>query len=280
MQLGDPQSGDRAYHDLRFVGPNIGLAVQSTGVGDHQLLRTTDGQHWAPVGTVGQHRTDYQFTSSDVGFYTAGTDIYRTRDGGKKWDRMYQCRVKAEMNGLTRDVNCEFAQMSFVDANIGYAMSQSIGGAAGLVIAKTEDGGATWTPWVVLPGEDGKEGALHFFDANTGVMRAGAKIFRTTDGGKTWAGVPGQIGGKPDVEFADAEVGWMMRYRAMLYTTDGGQSWVSRDIAFPASVDAFTLAQRDRGYAVGAHGMVYRYRIVPMEYTSKGMLAAPVMPRK
>ena len=159
---------------MRFVGPTIGFAVQSTGVGDHQLLRTTDGHSWAPAGTVGQHRTDYQFTSADVGFYTAGTDIFRTGDGGRKWERVYQCRIKAEINGLTRDVNCQFAQMSFVDATVGYAMSQTIGGAAGLVMAKTEDGGTTWMPWIVLPGEDGKEGALHFMDANTGVMRAGA----------------------------------------------------------------------------------------------------------
>jgi photosystem II stability/assembly factor-like uncharacterized protein len=253
--------------------------VQSTGVGDHQLLRTTDGEHWAPVGTVGQHRTDYQFTSSDVGFYTANTDIYRTRDGGRKWERVYECRIKVEINGLSRDVNCQFAQLSFVDANVGYAMSQTVGGDAGLVIARTDDGGTTWTSWVVLPGEDGKEGALHFIDATTGVMRAGAKVFRTTDGGKTWTGVPGQIGGKPDIDFADASVGWMMRYRAMMYTTDGGKSWISRDIAFPAAVDAFSLVQRDRGYAVGTHGMVYRYRIVPIDYTSPGMLAAPAMPR-
>jgi photosystem II stability/assembly factor-like uncharacterized protein len=279
-QLGDPQSNDRDYHDLRFAGPTIGFAVQSTGVGDHQLLRTTDGQTWTPVGTVGQHRTDYRFTSPDIGFYTAGTDIFRTRDAGRKWERVYQCAIKAEINGLTRAVSCEFAQLSFVNANVGYAMSKTIGGAAGLVIAKTEDGGTTWNAWVVLPGEDGKEGALHFIDANTGVMRAGAKVFRTTDGGKTWAGVPGQIGGKPDIEFANTDVGWMMRYRTMLYTTDGGKSWVSRDITFPASVEAFSLVQPDRGYAVGEHGMVYRYRIVPNEYTSKGMLVAPAMSRK
>jgi photosystem II stability/assembly factor-like uncharacterized protein len=279
-QLGDPQSSDRAYRDLRFVGPKTGFAVQSTGVGDHQLLRTTDGETWAPVGTVGQHRTDYQFTSADVGFYTGGSEIYRTRDGGRKWDRAYECRVKAEINGLTRDVNCQFAQMSFVDVNVGYAMSQAIGGGAGFVMAKTEDGGTTWTTWLVLPGEDGREGALHFTDANTGVIRAGAKVFRTADGGKTWTGVPGQIGGKPDLDFADSDVGWMMRYRAMMFPSYGGKCWVSRDIAFPAGVDAFDLVQRDRGYAVGAHGMAYRYRIVPIEYTSKGMLAAPAMPGK
>lgn len=69
----------------------------------------------------------------------------------------------------------------------------------------------------------------------------------------------------------------MMAYRMMLYTTNGGKSWVSREIPFPASVNVFSLVKRDRGYAVGEHVMEYRYRIVPVDYTSKGMLAAPAM---
>src|SRR5437868_1649275 len=84
-QLGDPQSGDRAYSGVRFLAPKLGFAVQSTGVGDHLLLRTTDGATWAPVGTVAQHRSDYRFTSAENGFVAAGAFIDRTRDGGKKW---------------------------------------------------------------------------------------------------------------------------------------------------------------------------------------------------
>jgi hypothetical protein len=37
------------------------------------------------------------------------------------------------------------------------------------------------------------------------------------------------------------------------------------------------LPARDRGYAAGEHGMVYRYRIVPVAYTSKGMLSATMI---
>src|SRR4051812_15009402 len=38
IELGDPGSSDRAYNDLRFAGPAL-FAVQSTGIGDHKLLR-------------------------------------------------------------------------------------------------------------------------------------------------------------------------------------------------------------------------------------------------
>jgi photosystem II stability/assembly factor-like uncharacterized protein len=174
-------------------------------------------------------------------------------------------------------VGCNLSQLAFPSANVGYAVSQGLG-EPGLVVAKSGDGGATWTPQIVLPGEDAREGALIFMDEKTGVLRAGAKMFRTTDGGQTWTGAIGQIGGKPAVKFADANVGWEIAYHTMMYTTDGGQKWTSRDIAFPASVNAFTLAGRQRGYAVGDHGMVYRYRVVPMDYMAKGMLDAPMMP--
>ena len=60
----------------------------------------------------------------------------------------------------------------------------------------------------------------------------------------------------------------------------GGASWVSQPVAFPAGVEAFSLVQPDRGYAVGEHGMVYRYRIVPFAYTTAGMLEAPAMVRR
>jgi hypothetical protein len=63
----------------------------------------------------------------------------------------------------------------------------------------------------------------------------------------------------------------------MNYTADGGQHWITRDIQFPASVEEFSLVRPDNGYVVGAHGMVYRFRAVPIEYTSKGMLAALAM---
>jgi photosystem II stability/assembly factor-like uncharacterized protein len=277
-QLGDPQSSNRPYRNLQFLNGSLGWAVQSTGVGDHTLLRTDDGQSWSPVGTVAQHRGDFRFTSRDTGFVAAGKTILRTEDGGKNWDPVYQCNVSVEVNGLTRNMECSFDKLDFVDASTGYAVSSGLDGGAGSVFAKTTDGGATWAATVILPGENAGEGALCFVDANAGVLRVlNGKMFRTADGGKTWAGAGMAPGGKPSVEFADAKVGWMVHYQTMGYTTDGGMHWVSRDIQFPTSVSAFSLAKPDSGYVVGDHGMVYRYRVVPVTYTAKGMLAAPAM---
>ena len=275
VQLGDPQSADRAYHDLRFLGPTMGWAVQSTGVGDHKLLRL-DGKEWKDAGTVAQHRGDYRFTSSQAGFVTS-RGILQTQDGGRRWRPVHGCEMTAEVKGLTRKLPCEFAKLFFLNERTGWAISNAGASGTGFVIARTQDGGATWEDSVVLPGEDPREGSIYFMDENHGALLTGGKFFYSADGGKTWTGATGQAGGKPDIEFADTRVGWAIHYQNMSYTVDGGQHWVSREIGFPAAVEAFSIVRPDSGYAVGAHGMVYRYRVVPIEYSSKGMLAAPAM---
>ena len=63
------------------------------------------------------------------------------------------------------------------------------------------------------------------------------------------------------------------------FTRNGGKLWTTRLIKCPAEVKAFSLPRRDRGYLVGDHGMIYRYRIVPVAYTAKGILDAPMMPQ-
>ena len=276
IQLGDPASADRAYSDFRFLDAKTGFAVQSALGGSDTLVRTTDGKTWAPVGTLRDHRSDYQFVSTQVGFLTYGNEIFRTTDGGKKWTSIYECRVKAEVKGLTRQVNCQIDELFFVDANTGFGITRSIED-AGFVFVKTTDG-TKWSASMILPGEQGREGALHFFDAGNGLIRTqSGKVFRTSDGGVTWSEVPGQIDGKPDFEFADKEVGWMAVYQRVLYTRDAGRSWLSTTTKFPAMIEASSLPARDRGYVVGDHGMVYRYRIVPADFTAKGILPAPAI---
>jgi photosystem II stability/assembly factor-like uncharacterized protein len=277
LQIGDPGSSDRGFSDLQFVDATHGFAVQGSSGNTHKLFTTSDGQNWVPSGTVPEHRYASFFTTPTTGFVAdPNKQVIRTNDGGKKWEPVYACRIKAEIAGLTREVDCYIYGIHFPNPNVGYAIGGPLPEDSGNVLAKTEDGGATWTAWVVLPGESAAESSLWFLDANTGVFRAkDGKMFRTTDGGKTWTGASGQAQLKSDLSFTDAEVGWMIRYHRMTYTSNGGKSWLSREIAFPAMVEASSLSARDRGYAVGQHGMVYRYRVVPIDFTARGMLAAP-----
>jgi photosystem II stability/assembly factor-like uncharacterized protein len=61
------------------------------------------------------------------------------------------------------------------------------------------------------------------------------------------------------------------------FTSDGGKRWNTAEIRFPADVYSSSLPARDRGYVVGEHGMIYRYRIVPIGYNVKGMIPAPTI---
>jgi hypothetical protein len=78
--------------------------------------------------------------------------------------------------------------------------------------------------------------------------------------------------------FADPEVGWAFGVAKLSFTTDGGKRWNSRTFTFPADVTAFSLPRRDRGYVVGEHGMIYRYRVVPVAENVAKSIAAPLMP--
>ena len=273
---GDPQNAAREITDLRFVDQHTGFAVQVTGVGDHALLRTTDGENWEATGTVGQHRGDYIFTSSTVGFQSAKNTIFATQDAGRTWKPVMSCQMSVQVDGLTKTAACEMNSFHFPTPDVGYAMGGSP--VKGVFIAKTVNGGASWDLSMVLPDQWGREGHLFFTDADHGVMCVEAKFFTTSDGGKTWTGNAGaQCPEKPEVRFADPEVGWTVATGSWNYSADGGRHWSARAMRFPARVYGFSLPRRDRGYAVGDHGMVFRYRVVPVSYAAPNALDAPIV---
>jgi photosystem II stability/assembly factor-like uncharacterized protein len=272
VQSGDPHSGTRGFKNLYFLDETHGWAASWTG----RLLRTTDGETWE---TMGEFPTlaPYLFTSETTGFYVTGTKVYQTLDAGRTWKAVFTCQTRVEVDGLTREVGCNLEGIHFPSPSVGYAVSRDIAPNA-FALAKTEDGGNTWNVSVVR-GYSGVAGVL-FTDESTGLAyRHG--INRTADGGQTWTGVLGGLVWG-EMKFADPEVGWICQGNptssTLTYTTDGGKRWLSRVFRLPAGVNAFSLPRRDRGYVVGDHGMIYRYSVVPMEYTAAGGIDAPTMP--
>lgn len=151
------------------------------------------------------------------------------------------------------------------------------------MIAKTSDGGETWT-LMTGPGvlEQDEVSGIFFLDARTGFARLlSRKLHMTTDGGATWRGIvasPGEA-----IQFADPSVGWGIELGRtdlrLSYTTDGGKRWSSREMKLPAVTSAFSLPRRDRAYVVGEHGMIFRYRVVSASHSiGPNVVAAPAMP--
>ena len=265
---GDPHAqGEELKHEF-FTDATHGWAQAW-----NTLFRSTDGENWQQAGD--DVRGDVFFVSDVKGFRAYGGKIFATDDGGNKWREVLTCRAKMEVQGLTQDKSCDVWALYFPSARVGYAMGDA------RIMAKTEDGGATWNIHVG-PEEpnDQRVYDVFFLDENTGFhVRSGSRLYRTTDGGQTWQGIVAKLEpGYPKVKFADHEVGWSCVGSTWAYTLDGGKHWTTRQVRFPAPVAAFSLPARDRGYVVGEHGMIYRYRVVPIDYTSKGMLDASMMP--
>ncbi|HLF11541.1 MAG TPA: YCF48-related protein, partial [Gammaproteobacteria bacterium] len=267
---GDPLSQERAVTQLWFVSPTIGWAAQASS--QTNLFRTRDGETWEQIGIIDEHYEDFAFSSETEGVFVNDNLIYRTQDGGKTWEKVNQCVAKAMIDGLARQVNCRLNKVRFVSSTVVYAFGGVYPGSAALV-TKSVDGGASWSVVSLVENESGTEGGLFFVDESTGYFTTtyDKAAFRTLDGGQTWTGIPAtSIPGR--ISFADPEVGWAMGSctigagcaNAMLsYTVDGGRRWASRSFALPAPVSAFSLPRRDVAYAVGDHGMIYRYRVVP-----------------
>jgi len=263
---GDPQAQGGEIKNVFFKDAQHGWA-QTWNV----LFRTTDGESWQQM--TGDIRGNVFFVSNSKGFRSTydGT-IFATEDGGVTWKKVFSCHAKMEVQGLMHDTDCHLWVLDFPTATVGYAMGDA------RITAKTEDGGATWTV-LVGPEEPGDHRvySVDFLNADFGyVISAG--MYRTTDGGHNWQSVIAKISqGYPAVKFADREVGWSCLGQTWAYTVDGGNRWTTREVRFPTPVASFSLPARDRGYVVGDHGMIYRYRVVPVDYTSKGMMEAPMM---
>jgi photosystem II stability/assembly factor-like uncharacterized protein len=279
VQWGDPQGKEDAPTNFFFLDATHGWVRQ--GYGD--LLHTTDGQMWVAGATIDHYTTDYVFTSEKNGVaISGGISIRHTTDGGRTWNEVNQCSAKIQVDGLPRNVACNWSRLQFPTATTGYAVAW-IDHSDIAVVGKTNDGGASWLLTLTDVGV-GYPNDVFFFDENTGFMRRCKASFyqcqlqKTSDRGATWnAGAA--IKGKR-FWFVDSEVGWSFNGRELYFTTDGGQRWTSREFEFPVEPNAFSLPARDRAYVVGDHGMVYRYRVVPIEYTAAGALDAPAMPKQ
>jgi photosystem II stability/assembly factor-like uncharacterized protein len=290
---GDPEARAASVRVLHFIDERRGWAIQGEAGYDYKTLHTSDGESWEEIGTVPYGSVHMVFTSAQTGFLAANPGkavsgpnvMYRTNDGGRSWEPVWECEAKVAMGGLTQNMSCKIGQIRFPTPEVGYAVAARGCTACGgpPLIAKTTDGGSMWTV-MAGPGvlEKDAVSGLFFLDEQTGFARLSSKkLHMTTDGGETWRGIVASPG--EDIQFADPTVGWAVDLGYMelklSYTTDSGRKWTNREIRLPAPTRAFSFPRRDRGYVVGDHGMVFRYSVVPAaQPLGPNDKAAPAMP--
>ena len=227
-----------ALMHVEFVDLQHGWAVASDE-NESVFVRTTDGgatwQQLEPVPAA----TSVDFVTSEVGWATIGSVVWKTANGGRVWER-----VGSPCAEPTR------AYVSFASLEAGWVLCLSSGGAGfqGKLLVRTEDGGSTWQEVARALGGTPTPGALttvgyvsgmFFLDEDLGWMvydLPAAVIQKTVNGGATLeqVGLPNQ---GPyvwinDLHFVDPQHGWMAAAPGrteppgQIYaTSDSGQTW-------------------------------------------------------
>ncbi len=281
VQLGgDPEASDDPLTEVFFLDAKNGWAITDRA----KILGTRDGSTWAELSTVSGTTKGVWFLSPQAGLEIENADstsqstLRRSDDGGKTWKPLSRCSVDAMVGGLPRKLGCVMATAQFLSPSVGFA-----GGGAEFAMAtrmaafgKTSDGGQTWT-MSVIPETKHSITDVAFWTEKDGivVLSKGEEVYWTTDGGGTWTRAvkqrlwPSQHAvGEGKIIVGVGEDG------GIAYSFNGGRNFTSRPFTLPARVHAVTFPDAQHGYLVGQHAMVFRYRIVPIDYTSQGMIGA------
>ncbi|HYN08468.1 MAG TPA: YCF48-related protein [Vicinamibacterales bacterium] len=278
---GDPDATDRDLMKIFVLDAQHAWAMTSSG----KILGTRDGKTWAELSTVSGTSKGVWFVSPQTGFEienprsTTETTLNRSDDGGKTWKPIGTCGVETQVDGLPRKLGCWMQAAQFLSPTVGF-----MGGGATVAMGshvaafgRTIDGGQTWTT-SIIPETKHVITGVHFWSDKAGivVLEKGESVYWTTDAGATWTRSVKQrlwpsahgVGEGKIIVSADEDL------KQMGYSFDGGRNFTTRPFAAPARVRAVTFFDMRNGYLVGDHAMAYRYRIVPIDYSSPGMIAA------
>lgn len=240
-ELTDQSSGTSA--DLRAVAGVDANTAWASGTGGTWLRTTDAGKTWTSGRVPDAQRLDFRsmaaFDSNRAIVLSAGSParMFRTADGGASWREVYR----------NDDPEIFFDALRFADATHGYALADPIRGR--FVVLESTDGGETWTE---LPGPEAKTGEGAFAASNSALAVRGdslwfgtggsvARIFRSTDRGRTWstAEAPAPSGapsrGVFSVAFVSDKRGALVGgdYQApnepgaFATTEDGGATWTA-----------------------------------------------------
>lgn len=282
VQLGgDPEATDDPLIRVFFLDSKHGWAMSPRG----KILGTTDGRTWAELSTVSGTSDGVWFLSPRVGLElenrdsTSQSTLQRSEDGGKSWKRQSRCSVDTTIDGLPRRLDCMMETARFLSPTVGFLGGAGTVGMAKYVavFGKTTDGGQTWA-MSVIPETTRRISSLHFWSEKEGiaVLDKGEEVYWTADGGASWTRSvkqrlwPSYYGaGEGKIIVGSGESG-----RQIAYSVNGGRNFSTRPFTAPAAVRAVTFFDAQNGYLVGDHAMAYRYRIVPSNYSSPGMIAA------
>jgi photosystem II stability/assembly factor-like uncharacterized protein len=180
----------------RFI--NSGVMEQRTVIhaggrvgGPAFLMRSMDGgKSWKSIDLSAHTKMilDVKFFNENEGFIMGATDadaekssalILATKDGGTTWRKVYQSKRPWELTW----------KASFPSRAVGYVTIQSYNPdktVSQRYVAKTTDGGETWTEIPLVNEHAVREFGVAFADDKLGWVGTTNGGYETTDGGATW----------------------------------------------------------------------------------------------
>ncbi len=186
------------------LGPNY---TQQYG----RIFKSTDaGETWEIVWDLPvRYFKGVHFLNDSVGWAWADkmfdSYLYKTEDAGETWNEIFV-------------TNKWIRSLCFLTKNIGWRCSR-----AGGHIAKTTDGGITWTDQLNLTGIDEGMNDIIFLDEQLGFAAGDERtLLKTTDGGENWQYLsseenPGILPDEvatdwaiKDIYFVNDQVGWIV----------------------------------------------------------------------
>lgn len=248
-----PSTGKYAIlriRDLSFIDENIGYAVGAR----NQFIKTNDGgATWDTLSSGFPHAPDNSNNYiAGVHFHTAqqgwivneAGNVRMTTDGGKTW---------VAQNSITGSnvMNMAFAKDGMTGVYAGQLPN---------LIAKTTDGGSTWTN-LLDEGVSDNLRAITFADPTKGyAVGENGSIAYTDNGGTAWAkknsGVSRILN---SVAFASATQGWIVGDSGTVLKTTDGVNWTNVSVTTNENFNDVIFKTVSNGWIVGSSGSILKY---------------------
>lgn len=258
-----------------FLSPSrwfVAASGEKSGRQVSSVYETSDaGRTWrlAGAGLPGAANSLYFLDGADgwlesdilVAMGQNPVTIYGTRNGGATWTRL---SASAFLNSpgtpgaLTS--SCIKQSLTFSTVSIGW-VALVCNGARTPMIARTGDGGRTWT-LESLPAAGSTAGGIYgfppvFSSASTGAAgldTSVAVVYSTSDGGTKWTAhvVPGTLTVRQSIIDVISPEEWLVGTGASIHvTTDAGRSWsaVPSGTQFTSVVGSVDFVDTTNGWA-------------------------------